>query len=456
MSRPPEPQWDPDERRAARIRELREQREGPVRRRRAFQPLILVAWFAGVIALLGVLIFVGFLAFAPRLMSWVEENPGAIQQGIVQDFVNWYEPSALSDEAVGGDERITVTVEPGASAADIGQQLYDAGLIRSLLSFQWAVLQAGREGSLEAGTYDLTPAMKPSDIVGALKNEVGEEVTIQLQEGWRLEEVVGYLGSTKLTMNLEQFASLVQSPPADLLNQYAFLADLPVERNLEGYLYPDTYRVYANASAREIVETLLDNFEARFTPDIADGIAAKGLSVDEAVTVASIVEREAVLDDERPVIAGVYLNRINNPGYETVGLLNADPTLQYGEATARYLPEGNPFVTGAEGSHLPVDEWGTTEWWPQLQVTGGEIGGDWPETLAGFQTYLNKGLPPAPIASPRIGSLAAVANADTGSGFYYFVAGCPNGDRNGSHYFAKTNAEQSANIAKANAECPAG
>ncbi len=106
--------------------------------------------------------------------------------------------------------------------------------------------------------------------------------------------------------------------------------------------------------------------------------------MDEAVTLASIVEREAVLDDERPLIAGVYLNRINNPDYQTVGLLNADPTLQYGLATAQYLPAGNSFVEGVEGTHLPVDDWGSIEWWPQLQVSGGEIGADcrrrWPGT----------------------------------------------------------------------------
>ena len=75
MSRPPDPLWDQDDRRNARIRELRETRERPLRRRRTFQPVVLLAWFAAVIALAGVLFFIGFLAFAPRLMAWVEDNP---------------------------------------------------------------------------------------------------------------------------------------------------------------------------------------------------------------------------------------------------------------------------------------------------------------------------------------------------------------------------------------------
>jgi UPF0755 protein len=438
MSRPPDPLWDQEDRRNARIRELRETRERPFRRRRAFQPVVLLAWFAGVAALAGALIFLGFLAFAPRLMEWVEDNPGSIEHGIVRDFVEWYDSSALADEPLGGSGRITVTVPLGANDREIANLLVNEGIVRSALAFQFAVLQAGREGTLEAGTYDLSPAMRPSQIVAALQNEAGEEVQLTFQEGWRLEEVVGYLGSTQLTLNLEEFAALVRQPPADLLNQYEFLADLPRDRTLEGYLYPDTYRVFANISERAMVELLLDTFEARFTAEIADGIRAQGLSVDEAVTLASIVEREAVLEEERPLIAGVYLNRINNPEGETVGLLNADPTLQYGLATRQHRD-------------APVDAWGTLEWWPQLQVGGNDV--DLPRRLRGYQTYRNPGLPPTPIASPRISSLEATAFADTESGNFYFVAGCPGGQRDGSHYFAQTLPEHNANVARASEEC---
>jgi UPF0755 protein len=442
MTRPPDPRWDQDERRNARIRELREQREAPIRRRRSLQPVVLIGWFAGVIALVGALIFLGFLAFAPTLMTWVEEHPGSIEHGIVQDFVDWYSPGVLADEPVDGEgERITITVESGASDAEIGLLLVEEGVVRSQLAFQWAVLQAGREGTLQAGTYDLSPAMKPSEIVAALRQETGEEIEVTIQEGWRLEEIVGYLGSTRLTMDLDEFARLVQSPPADLLNQYDYLADLPAGRTLEGYLYPDSYRLFVNEPAREIVERLLENFGNRLTQEIRDGIAARGLSIDDAVNVASIVEREAVLNDERPQIAGVYLNRVTHPEAETVGLMNADPTLQYGLATQA-------------NANAPVDDWGSIEWWPPLEVGGAEV--ELPEELAGYQTYVNKGLPPTPIASPRMGSVAAVANADTASGFYYFVAGCPNGERDGSHYFGRTLGEHEANIATANAECPAG
>jgi UPF0755 protein len=441
MSRPPDPRRDLEDRRNARIRRMRDER-GPGRRRR-FQPVVLLTWFAGVIALLGVLIFIGFLAFAPGLMAWVEDHPGSIEQGVVRNFVDWYQPDALADEPAADEgQRITITVPEGKSDAEIGQLLFDQGVITSRLAFQFAVLQAGREGTLQAGTYDLSPTLRPSEIVAALRQEAGPEITVKIQEGWRLEEVVGYLGTTKLTMNLEDFARLAEDPPPDLIREYDFLTDLPAGRTLEGYLYPDTYRLDANWDARTVLDVLLTTFGDRLTNRIRSGIERQGLTIDEAVALGSIVEREAVLDKERPLIAGVYLNRINNPDAGgTAGLLNADPTLQYGLATA-------------EHGDAAVDEWGQIEWWPPLEVGGADV--ELPKRLADYQTYINQGLPPTPIASPRAASLAAVARPDTASGYYYFVAACPGGERDGSHYFARTNAEQEANIAKAKAECPAG
>jgi UPF0755 protein len=441
MSRPPDPRRDLEDRRNARIRRIRDERGGPVRRR-TFQPVVLLAWFAGVIALLGVLILLGFLAFAPGLMEWIEDHPGSIEQGVVREFVQWYQPDALADEPAADDgQRVTITVESGKSDAEIGQQLFEDGVITSRLAFQYAVLQAGREGTLQAGTYDLSPSLRPSEIVAALRQEAGPEVTVKIQEGWRLEEVVGYLGTTKLTLNLEDFAELAQDPPPDLIRDYDFLTDLPAGRTLEGYLYPDTYRLDANWDARTVLDVLLSTFGDRLSSRIRRGIERQGLTMDEAVTLASIVEREAVLDKERPLIAGVYLNRINHPDGETVGLLNADPTLQYGLATA-------------EHANATVDEWGQIEWWPPLEVGGKDV--ELPDDLADYQTYLHKGLPPTPVASPRGASLAAVARADASIGYYYFVAACPNGERDGSHYFARTLAQQDVNIARAKAECPAG
>ena len=442
MSRRPDPTWNTDERRNARIRELRDQRGGPGRRRRRLQPLVLVAWFGGVTVLAGLLLFGGFVLLAPSLMTWVEEHPGTIDNGLVRDFVVWYQPDALADTPAGADgRRITITVEPGSTDGEIGELLLAEGLIRSQLAFQDAVRRAGREGSLQAGVYDLSPAMTPSQIVAALRQEAGEEITITIREGWRLEEIAAYLATTRLTLNVDEFAALAKSPPGDLIASYDFLASLPVGASLEGYLYPDTYRVDANDTARDLIDKLLGTFGLRLTAEIRAQIAATTLggspmTIHEAVILASIVEREAVLDDERPLIAGAYINRLNTPGWR----LDADPTLQYGLATA-------------EHASAAVSEWGSITWWAQLLSGGREV--VLPDALIGYQTYTHDGLPPSPISAPRIASIAAVAAASTADGYYFFVAACPGGVRDGSHYFAQTLAQHNANIARANAECPA-
>ena len=153
------------------------------------------------------------------------------------------------------------------------------------------------------------------------------------------------------------------------------------------------------------------------------------------------------------MIAAVYINRLQNPDNGiTNGLLNADPTLQYGLTTGELRPEGHPLLAGTEGSFLPVDEWGSVEWWPQLQVRGGDVALE--ESLLGFQTYTQPGLPPTPIASPahRLARRPWRTRRSI-EGYLFFVAGCPNGVRDGSHYFAATLPEHNANIAKANEEC---
>jgi UPF0755 protein len=457
MSRRPS-SWEYEERRNTRIRQLREQREGPVRRRRRIQPLLLLIWIAGTIALLGVLILLGFNSFfAPRVMSWVEANPGAIEHGIVQDFVEWYRPELLADEPASDQQRrVTVMIEQGATETTIGELLLSEGLISSEIAFHYAVITAGREGTIAAGTFDLSPTLRPSQIVAALQGqEFGPTTRVTILEGLRLEEVVAAFAASEMTMNMEEFAAILSSPPPAILNEFAFLADLPDGRSLEGYIRPETYEFAISgeqATPTYVVRRLLTSLEEALTPEILNGITSKGLTLDEAIIIASLVEREAQIPEERPRIAAVYINRFLDPDNpQTVGLLNADPTLQYGLVTGEVRPEGHPLLRNTEGAFLPVDEWGSVEWWPPLQVGGNEVALE--EFLLGFQTYTRAGLPPMPIAAPRIGSIDAVARAPLEEGFLFFVAGCPGGNRDGSHYFAATFAAHEANIAQANQEC---
>ena len=424
--------------RNARIRRLRAEREGTARRLRGrpLQPVVLLGWIGGVIALTAIVLYLAVLALSPAIMAWVEERPSLIQHDIIVDFVNGYDPDAIADRAASDTyQRISVEIPPGATDTFIGELLVRRGLIHSELAFHHQVYLANREGNLHAGHYDLSPTFLPSFIVGALRQEAGPEVTVTIIEGWRLEQLVAHLGTTELTMDLDEFRDLVTAPPPDLLAAYPFLAELPPGRTLEGYLYPDTYRFFANASARDVVDRLLSTFDRRLSQEIRDQLTARGLTIDVAVRLASIVEREAVLDEERPLIAGVYARRLQTEGWR----LDADPTLQWGLATAEY------------GS-APMSEWGAINWWQPLPAGGAEI--ILPEELQAYQTYQVRGLPPTPIASPRLASIQAVAFPDMDDGYFFFVAACPDGVRDGSHRFAKTLAEHEANIAQANAECP--
>jgi UPF0755 protein len=447
-----------EERRNSRIRQLREQREGPVRRRRRVEPLLLVTWIAGTIALLVVAIIFGFnVFFAPRVMTWVEENPGAIEHGLVQDFVQWYRPEVLTDDPASEEQRrVTVTIEQGATETSIGRMLAEQGLISSEIAFQYAVINAGREGTIAAGTFDLSPTLRPSQIVAALQNQgIGEVTTVTIREGLRLEEVVAAFAASEMTMNMEEFAAILMAPPAEILNEFGFLADLEAGRSLEGYIPPDTYEYEISgerATATYVVRSLLTEFERRLTDEMIGGIADRGLTLDQAVIIASIVEREAVIDEERGRIAAVYTKRFLEPDNpQTVGLLNADPTLQYGLMTGEARPVGHPMLAATQGGTTPVDEWGSVNWWPQLMVPGGEVALE--EVLLGFQTYTQPGLPPMPIAAPRTGSLEAVAASPLEEGYLFFVAGCPDGNRDGSHYFSTTLDQHNAFIAQANEEC---
>jgi UPF0755 protein len=193
-----------------------------------------------------------------------------------------------------------------------------------------------------------------------------------------------------------------QSYPSD---NYAFLADRPEGASLEGYLFPDTYNFDPDSSADEIIESMLNNFDAKITQDMRDRAGEMGLSMYQVLTFASLVEREAAVSEERPIIADIYEKR-----YTEGWRLEADPTVQY-----------------ALGTH--------EDWWPEL--TGEDLYDDSP-----YNTYQVDGLPPGPIANPGYASIRAVL-FPSDSPYYYIYA---KKDNSGYHLFATTSDEQQQNI----------
>ncbi len=194
-------------------------------------------------------------------------------------------------------------------------------------------------------------------------------------------------------------------------SQFSFLADVPADSTLEGYLFPDTYR-FDSDNPTANVATMLTNFESKYTPEMRQRTQQMGLNINDVLVIASLVEREAQLPEERPTIADVYLSR-----WEQGWNLDADPTVQY--------------ILGT-----PQD------WWPKL--TGDDLFVESP-----YNTYQNGGLPPGPIANPGFASIQAVLFPDD-TPYMYFVAKCDTGE----HAFAVSPEEQAANVELyQNADC---
>ena len=234
-------------------------------------------------------------------------------------------------------------------------------------------------------------------------------------------------------MDAAEFYRIVHSPPAELLDDYPWLKtilkDAPKGASLEGFLWPATYRVLPDTTPEELVRLMLDKFYLNVGAQRLAVPAARGMTFYQILTLASIVEREAMLDQEKPLIAGVYANRLD-PRKFPLGLLQSDPTIFY----------VNDSLALAK---VPVDKWTTYTFWAPIK--GGLTDETLPADLAAYNTYTSKGLPPGPIDTPTVTSIDAALEPDTKDGYLYFVA---KGDGSGTTAFAKTLKEHQANVKK--------
>ncbi len=318
---------------------------------------------------------------------------------------------ALSQSASDDATSVTFTIEPGQSVEVIGNRLQRQGLITDAELFRRYVQYKGLDAGIQAGSYTLNAAMTIPEIALTLQNAQAPEVQVTIPEGKRLEEVAT-LVAAEAGIDPQSFLQLAQNGWAqtDLVTRFGFLAQIPVTATLEGFLFPDTYRLPQEPTAYDLIERMLAAFQQQVTPEVEQGFVAHGLSLFEGLTLASIVEREAVVDAERPIIAGVYLNRLRD-GWP----LAACPTVQY---ALGYRPD--------EGTW-----WKRVIYFVDLEVT------------SPYNTYRNLGLPPAPIASPGAAAIQAAAfPAETS--YYFFMVDCNKND--GSHLFAEIEAEHLAHF----------
>lgn len=298
-----------------------------------------------------------------------------------------------------------VTVQPGENADVVAARLAQAGLVSDALLLELYLRYTGLDQRIEAGDFTLTANMTVPEVAQALTNAGAREVEVRVWEGWRREQIgLALAGRPDLKFSAEDWLRLT-GPGAPPVGSFALYGDLPAEASLEGFLLPDTYRLMPGAGARDLLAKVLAASDAFLSPTYRAAVAARGLSLYQAVTIASLIEREAVVDDERPLIASVMLNRL------AVGqALEIDATVQY--------------ALGAPG-----------DWWPPV------AGLDFRSIASPYNTYYVSGLPAGPIASPGRASLQAVADAAT-TDYYYYRARCDGSHR---HNFARTFEEHLAN-----------
>lgn len=341
----------------------------------------------------GILLTLGMTAAA----VWqITESPSAFDD---------IEPTARASPAPG--EPVRVSVQDGQSPLEIGEALQSAMVIDSAVRFRILVSLLGYDRMLQAGEYEFDPNTPALEVVYRMRRGIISPQFVTVVEGWRLEQIADAVDAQG-QISREEFLQA-----ADLsLYDFDFLAGLPEGAGLEGYLFPTTYYFGQTDSARDLVSQMLTTFDERLTPDLRAEADEAGLSLHTVLTIASIVEREARLPEERPTIAQVFLTRLRR------GIpLEADPTVQYALAA----------------DPATVEQFG---YWKQ-ELTEADLALDSP-----YNTYRATGLPPGPIASPGLEAITAVIRPDTTS-FLYFVA-----KPDGSHAFAETLEEHLENVEK--------
>ena len=344
--------------------------------------------------------------------------------GLSQQLYLRNNESALSQPASSEQSVIRFEVAPGTPARSIGQLLQSAGLINDATLFEAYVRVNGLSNQLAAGVFLLSPSMTIPEIAAALQSGVAASLRVTIPEGWRIGQILDHLRAQP-AIEPEAVDVYEAQVSTGLLTEvsgadYPFLSTRPANTSLEGYLFPDTYQLAIEATGSgtgatniqaSMLKKQLDAFRDKVMPLYVE--AAKSPDVMDLYTVliiASIVEREAVIAEEKPAIAGVYLNRLSQ-GIK----LEADPTVQYAMG---YQPD-------------------RAQWWKSPVFLE-----EYSSVLSPYNTYLYPGLPPGPIANPGLGSIEAVLYPEEHN-FIYFVA-LPG--ENGRHVFATTFAEHQENV----------
>ncbi len=360
---------------------------------------------------------------AKAVVGWADTNPTMLRVPFVADLVREDLGAALTTPAGTSTTPVEFVVNDGDTPATLAPRLKESALIADERAFIFEATEADLASRLQTGRYLIAGNLTPAQVVTALVNNRITVTTIDVtfREGLRLEQLVAKLQTIQSGVDAKAFYDLVTHPPASLVNDYPFLK-LRTWDSLEGFLYPATYTLRTDAQdptrAEDLVRMMLDQFGQHVDADrLAAAKDAGGLA--KVLILGSIVEREAAVDSDRPLIAGVYQNRLDH----RPRILNADPTILYALDTENL-------------GKLPFEQWQQYFFWKtaNADLNSIDLSGD----LAGFQTYQRAGLPPWPLCTPTVASIDAALHPNTKAGYFYFVA-IPNGG--GKHAFAKTASE---------------
>ncbi len=272
-------------------------------------------------------------------------------------------------------------VEPGWGVIRISQELVSVGLIRNAYLFQFYAGINGLSRRLQDGAYFLSPNQNLKEITRILSRGAGltKELTLTFIEGWNNQEVADYLNKQGL-ISSQDFMTAI-SNKADWWDEYEVLASRPTARDLEGYLFPDTYRVFRDATITDVVRKMLDNLENKLTPELRQEIAKQRKTIHEILTMASILEKEVSSDGDRKIVADIFYKRLE------LGMpLQADSTVNY--------------VTGKT----------------DVRSSAADLEIDSP-----YNTYKYQGLPPGPISNPGMASVLAAIYPRSNPYFYFLT-----------------------------------
>lgn len=365
------------------------------------------------------------------LRSLANANPDLMRIGPIADSVG-ATIGDRPDTPAGTDPTVVdFSIAAGASSTDIINDLVARELVTDKVAFMWLLATGGGIDKLEAGVHQLNRTMTPREVAVALVapgTPLGNGVPVVLRVGLRIEQIDAYLQTLPLdNLDPDQFYQLASNPSDSLRQKFPWLSVIPAGRSLEGFLGSGAFSVDPAIDAEGMIELLLGAWQDSPSYALIAQAQQSGKDFYQAVTLASIVEHEAALDSEMPLIAGVYQNRID--GLLPTHLLNADPTIIYAKDTM-ILREQH------------ISQWPDYEFWTLHDING--VGNFEPtEDLASFQTYHSRNLPDWPICSPSTAAIAAALNPDTADGYLYFVA---KRDGSNTHAFATNYADHQANI----------